>query len=112
MAIAQTVARRHVMPWIDTEEPYAEGLYGAITQRFVNLVNDLLQRIAQDQSADFFALARGLGCRTGLSHPIAVFLSRHDHRRAAGLAAVVHGRCVPGDTARLGKVQAGCNSFS
>jgi GTP-binding protein EngB required for normal cell division len=76
MAIAQTVARRHVMPWIDTEEPYAEELYGAITQRFVNLVNDLLQRIAQDQSADFSHLPAAWDAEQGFRTPSRFFF--HD----------------------------------
>jgi len=51
MAIAQAVARRHVMPWLDTEETQTEELYNAVTQRFVNLVNDLLRQISQESSA-------------------------------------------------------------
>ena len=51
-AIAQAVARRHVMPWLDTEETQAEELYGAVTQRFVDLVNGLLLRISEEQAAD------------------------------------------------------------
>ena len=54
MATAQTVARRHVMPWLDTEETQAEELYGAVTQRFVNLVNGLLQRISEEQGSRTF----------------------------------------------------------
>ncbi len=69
MAVAQAVVRRHVMPWLDTEETQAEKLYGAVTQRFVNLVNELLQRISEQQSADFSHLPRSLdserGFRTG-----------------------------------------------
>jgi len=51
MAIAQAVARRHVMPWLDTEETQTQELYNAVTQRFVDLVNDLLARISQVPSA-------------------------------------------------------------
>ena len=65
MAIAQTVARRHVMPWLDTEETQAEELYGAVTQRFVNLVNGLLQRISEEQGADFSHLPRSLDAEHG-----------------------------------------------
>jgi GTPase SAR1 family protein len=53
MALAQAIARRHVMPWLDAEEAQAEELYNAATQRFVSLVNGLLQRISEEQSADF-----------------------------------------------------------
>ena len=59
-ALAQAIARRHVMPWMDTEEAQAEELYGAVTQRFVNLVNGLLQRICEEQGADISNLPRSL----------------------------------------------------
>jgi hypothetical protein len=65
MAIAQVVARRHVMPWLDTEETQAEELYGGVTQRFVNLVNGLLQRISEEQGADFLHLPKSLDAEHG-----------------------------------------------
>ncbi len=65
MALAQAVARRQVMPWLDTEEAQAEELYSAVTQRFVNLVNGLLQRISEEQSADFSHLPRSLDSEQG-----------------------------------------------
>lgn len=65
MAIAQAVARRHVMPWLDTEEAQAEELYGAVTQRFINLVNGLLLRISQEQAADFSHLPKSLDAEHG-----------------------------------------------
>jgi hypothetical protein len=64
MAIAQAVGRRHVMPWLDTEETQAEEIYGAVTQRFVNLVNDLLQRISE-QGANFSHLPKSLDAEHG-----------------------------------------------
>jgi len=57
---AQAVARRHVMPWLDTEETEAEEIYGAVTQRFVNLVNGLLQRISDEQGAEISHLPKSL----------------------------------------------------
>jgi predicted GTPase len=65
MLIAQTVARRHVMPWLDSEEAHAEELYTSVTQRFVNLVNGLLQRISEEQSADFAHLPKSLDSEQG-----------------------------------------------
>ncbi len=65
MALAQIVARRHVMPWLDAEEAQAEELYNAATQRFVTLVNGLLQRIAEKQAADFSHLPRSLDAEQG-----------------------------------------------
>ena len=59
-ALAQAVARRHVMPWLDTEETQAAEIYGAVTQRFVNLVNGFLQRISEEQGTDISHLPRSL----------------------------------------------------
>ena len=64
MARAQAVARRHVMPWLDTEETHAEDLYGTVTERFVNLVNGLLQRISEEQD-DFSHLPKSLDIEHG-----------------------------------------------
>ena len=60
MALAQTIARRNVMPWLDAEEAQAEELYTAATQRFVTLVNGLLQRISEEQASEFSHLPRAL----------------------------------------------------
>ncbi|MGB8768020.1 MAG: dynamin family protein, partial [Candidatus Korobacteraceae bacterium] len=65
MLVAQAVARRHVMPWLDSEEAHAEELYTSVTQRFVNLVNGLLQRISEEQSADFAHLPKSLDAEQG-----------------------------------------------
>ena len=59
-AMAQAVARRHVMPWLDTEEIESEKIYRAVTQRFVNLVNSLLQRLCEEQEPDDSHLPRSL----------------------------------------------------
>jgi hypothetical protein len=59
-SMAQVVARRHVTPWLDTEETQAEEIYGAVTQRFVSLVNGLLQRISDEQGADMSHLPKSL----------------------------------------------------
>jgi hypothetical protein len=65
MAIAQTVARLHVMPWLEAEEARAEELYGAVTLRFVNLVNSLLQHISEEQAANFSHLPKALDSEHG-----------------------------------------------
>jgi len=64
-AMAQTVTRRHVMPWLDTEETQSEEIYGAVTQRFANLVNGLLQRISEEQATEFSHLPRSLDAEHG-----------------------------------------------
>jgi GTPase Era involved in 16S rRNA processing len=65
MLICQTVARRHVMPWLDAEEAHAEELYSTVTQRFVSLVNGLLQRVSEEKSADFAHLPKSLDTEQG-----------------------------------------------
>jgi hypothetical protein len=65
MAVAQAIARRHVMPWLDAEEAQAEQLYIAVTQRFVSLVNGLLQSIANEQATDFSHLPKSLDAEQG-----------------------------------------------
>jgi hypothetical protein len=65
MAVAQAVARRHVMPWLDTEETQVEELYGAVTLRFVNLVNDLLRQISEAETAGFSHLPKSLDAEHG-----------------------------------------------
>jgi len=53
------------MPWLDSEEAYAEELYSSVTQRFISLVNGLLQRISEEQSADFAHLPKSLDTEQG-----------------------------------------------
>lgn len=65
MAIAQAVARRNVMPWLDSEEIQAEQLYRELTQRFVVLVNGFLQRLADEHSADFSYLPKAFDAEQG-----------------------------------------------
>ncbi len=65
MAVAQAVARRHVMPWLDTEEAQAEELYRSVTQRFISLANELLRQISEEQADDFSHLLRPLDIEPG-----------------------------------------------
>ena len=65
MLISQTAARHQVMPWLDSEEAHAEELYSAVTQRFVSSVNGLLQRISEEQSAEFAHLPKALDTEQG-----------------------------------------------
>src|SRR5271169_308797 len=53
------------MPWLDTEETQAGELYSAVTQRFVNLVNGLLQRIYEEQATEFSHFPKSLDAEHG-----------------------------------------------
>jgi GTP-binding protein EngB required for normal cell division len=44
MKVAQDVARRHTMPWLESEEQKAENAYREITKRFTELANGFLLR--------------------------------------------------------------------
>jgi hypothetical protein len=65
MLAAQTIARRHVMPWLESEETHAEELYSSATQRFVRLANGFLERIAEEQSATFADLPKSQDLERG-----------------------------------------------
>jgi len=65
MALAQAIARRHVMPCLDAEEAQAEQLYISVTQRFVALVNNLLHRIASEHAGDFAHLPKSVDAEHG-----------------------------------------------
>jgi len=65
MVLAQSVARRHVMPWLDSEEAHSEELYRGVTQRFVSLTNDLLRRISCEQVDNFSHLPESIDAEQG-----------------------------------------------
>lgn len=65
LSIAQDAAKRQVMPWLDSEEKHAEELYRAVTQRFVNVINGLLQRIAAEPMTEFSHLPAALDSERG-----------------------------------------------
>lgn len=46
MAAAQEIARRHLNPWLESEQAFAEEAYRQGLQRFVQLGNDFLRRLA------------------------------------------------------------------
>jgi hypothetical protein len=47
MRMAQQIARQHVMPWLEAEQFEAEGAYAKTAQRFIELANDFLRRLAE-----------------------------------------------------------------
>jgi hypothetical protein len=46
MREAQDVARRHVLPWLQTEQVEAEREYREVARRFVQVGNDFLKKLA------------------------------------------------------------------
>ena len=47
MSEAQEVARRHVLPWLQTEQVEAEKEYREVARRFVQAGNDFLKKLAE-----------------------------------------------------------------
>jgi hypothetical protein len=47
MREAQEVARRHVLPWLQTEQAEAEKEYRQVAHRFVQVGNDFLKKLAE-----------------------------------------------------------------
>ncbi len=45
--LAQTVASRHVLPWLTAEQTYAEQEYRAVAARFVNIGNEFLKKLSE-----------------------------------------------------------------
>lgn len=52
MSAAQVVARRHVLPWLEQQEMFAEETYKSATTRFVERGNNFLSQLAASGSAE------------------------------------------------------------
>jgi GTP-binding protein EngB required for normal cell division len=61
MQAAQDVARRSMMPWLESEEQNAEKAYCQITKRFTELANDFLVRARSIGSVEMAYLPKELG---------------------------------------------------
>ena len=96
MREAQEVARRHVLPWLQTEQLKAEKEYREVARRFVQMGNDFSEEARRGgRSRDRAPAARP---RSGsrISHSIEVHFSRPDRDRATSIAVAVGGRFDPG----------------
>ena len=60
MQAAQEVARRHMMPWLNSEQQNGEQAYRQITKRFVELANDFLVKARYAGSAEMAHLPKEL----------------------------------------------------
>ncbi|HUI40538.1 MAG TPA: dynamin family protein [Terriglobia bacterium] len=65
MRHAQHIARRHVAPWLGTEQELAEQEYRRATLRFVQLGNELLERLAQSGMTQLAPMPHALGAEDG-----------------------------------------------
>lgn len=63
MHMAQEIARRRLMPWLEGEKKSAEEAYGHIAKRFEDLANDFLSRIRGLAGPELAYLPNELGSR-------------------------------------------------
>ena len=65
MRAAQQIARRHVLPWLQTEQEEAEKEYRRVTGRFVQMGNDFLAKLAQAGVPELARMPHALDPETG-----------------------------------------------
>lgn len=65
MREAQEIARRHVVPWLRSEQQHAEQEYRRGTLRFVELGNALLKRLAQNGIVELGLMPHALDAESG-----------------------------------------------
>ena len=65
MGAAQEIARRYLMPWLASEEAFAEQAFGKAAQRFVEIGNNFLQRLAEAGIAELAQMPRPLDANQG-----------------------------------------------
>jgi len=68
MSKAQEIARRHVLPWLETEQQDAEKEYRRVASRFVQLGNDFLRRLADAGIPELARMPHALDPETGFRH--------------------------------------------
>ena len=65
MRAAQDTAKRHLLPWLALEERIAEQAFRGAAQRFVDLGNDFLRRLAEAGIPELSAMPRPLDAEQG-----------------------------------------------
>jgi hypothetical protein len=65
MRAAQEVAKQHLMPWLAGEETFAEQGFRSVAQRFADMGNDFLRRLAEAGLPELAALPKPLDAEQG-----------------------------------------------
>jgi len=65
MRLAQDIARKHVAPWLAGEQAYAAQAFRSAAQRFVDIGNDFLRRLAEARVPELAAMPRPLDAEQG-----------------------------------------------
>jgi len=68
MQEAQKIARRHVLPWLRTEQREAEKEYRQVASRFVQMGNGFLKRLAEAGIPELAQMPHALDPETGFRH--------------------------------------------
>lgn len=68
MREAQDIARRHVLPWLRTEQEEAENEYRQVTRRFAQMGNDFLKKLADAGIPELARMPHALDPETGFQH--------------------------------------------
>jgi GTPase Era involved in 16S rRNA processing len=65
MREAQEIARRHVLPWLETEQEEGEKEYRRVASRFVQMANDFLKKLADAGIRELARMPHALDPETG-----------------------------------------------
>lgn len=65
MSPAQEIAKKHVLPWLSTEQHEAEQEYREVTRRFVQMGNDFLRKLAEAGIPELSRTPHALDAETG-----------------------------------------------
>ena len=68
MRQAQDIARRHVLPWLRTEQEDAEKEYRQVARRFLEMGNDFLKRLAEGGVPELARLPHALDPEAGFQY--------------------------------------------
>lgn len=69
MRVAQTVAARHVLPWLAAEEGRAEIEYRGVAERFVDIGNEFVQKLAASKIPQLAKMPNALDSEKGFRAP-------------------------------------------
>ncbi|MGB9242789.1 MAG: dynamin family protein [Candidatus Acidiferrales bacterium] len=69
MSVAQVIAERHVLPWLEGEQVRAEQEYRKVEARFVNMANDFLKKLFESGAPEFARMPNALASNKGLRVP-------------------------------------------
>ena len=88
---AQETAKRLVMPWLAAEENFAEQSFRAAVQRFVDMGNDFLRRMAEAGIPELADMPRPLDAEQGFRTRSRFYFYDFIEVARAGIAVALYG---------------------